>query len=100
MSYKDIAAMTVSTSLQARLTAAAAEEHKPRPYDGWVGQFIWDLAATPGWAPAWASAVAGGNPDPGNDEGVITDGMILSAVQPMGEFVPPPVVTPTDEEPA
>jgi hypothetical protein len=42
------------------------------------------LAATPGWAEAWESAVAGGIVSPGSDPGVITDGMILAAVQPMG----------------
>jgi hypothetical protein len=42
-------------------------------------QFVW--AASPGWGAAWASAQAGGNEAPGKDPAVITDAMILSAVQ-------------------
>ena len=41
----------------------------------------WQCAAEPGWGEAWESAIAGGTTDIGNDPGVITDGMILSAVQ-------------------
>jgi hypothetical protein len=83
MSYATIAAMTANGSLIQRLTAAAAEEEKSVPYSQWVMDHIWDLAATPGWAAAWESALAGGVADPGADESVITDGMILAAVQPM-----------------
>lgn len=84
MAYATIAAMAQDLALFQRLTAAAAEEHKTRPYPDWVDTYRWDLAATPGWAAAWESAVANLNPDPGNDPAVITDGMILAAVQPMG----------------
>lgn len=83
MTYANIAAITRSTSLIDRMTAAAAQEDKPIPYDSWVRERMWDFAATPGWAEAWGSALAGGVADPGASEGVITDGMILSAVQPM-----------------
>lgn len=83
MSYSTIASMAGDSALQQRMTAAAAEEHKTRPYEEWVQNFRWDLAATPGWAAAWESALAGGNNNPGADPAVITDGMILSAVQPM-----------------
>jgi len=75
--------MANDPSLANRLTAAAAEENKTSPYEAWVSTRRWDLAATPGWAAAWESAVAGGDPDPGANELVITDGMILAAVQPM-----------------
>lgn len=83
MSYANIAAITKSGSLFDRMTAAAAEEGKEKPYSGWVSTRIWDLAATPGWATAWGSALAAGISDPGANEGVISDGMILAAVQPM-----------------
>lgn len=83
MTYATIAAIARDQDLFPRLTASAAEEHKAKPYDGWVAEHIWDLAATPGWAAAWESAVAGGVARPGADEGVITDSMILAAVQPM-----------------
>lgn len=93
MSYATIASITESQSLRRRLTAAAAEEHKTEPYEGWVSQHIWTLAASPGWAAAWESAEAGGITDPGASEGVITDPMILSAVQPIPP-VPPTMVGP------
>lgn len=84
MTYAMIAAITNSGGLRPRLFAAAAEEGKTPPVEEWVAERIWLLAATPGWADAWASAlVADPNSDPGLNEGVITDGMILAAVQPM-----------------
>lgn len=84
MTYATIAAIAGDFTLAARMTAAAAQEHKSRPYEDWVNDYRWDLAATPGWAAAWESAVAAGIVNPGGDEGVITDAMILAAVQPMG----------------
>jgi hypothetical protein len=84
MTYNSIADMAGNIPLRQRCTAAAAQENKPKPYEGWVDDHRWELAATPGWSEAWDSAVAGGNPNPGADEAVITDGMILAAVQPMG----------------
>ena len=83
MTYANIAAITRSTSLIDRLTAAAAEENKPIPYDAWVREHMWDFAAAPGWAAAWGSALASGIVDPGASETVITDGMILAEVQAM-----------------
>jgi len=47
---------------------------------------------------AYASALAAGSPNPGGDEAVITDGMILSAVQAApasGETKPAPAKTST-----
>lgn len=88
MSYLVISQITQSGSLQNRLTAAAAQEHKPTPYGAWVYDHIWDFASQPGWAEAWASALAGGVTDPGSNESVITDGMILSAVQSIVDPVP------------
>jgi hypothetical protein len=83
VSYSDIAMMADNNDLRMRITAAAAEENKTRPYEQWVAQNIWQLAATPGWDDAWASALASLNPRPGWDAGVISDGMILAAVQPL-----------------
>ncbi len=80
MAYLDIARMTESASLLGRCTAAAATEGEGAP-EQWVNANRWTLCAAPGWADAWASAVAGDNPDPGADPGVITDPMILSEVQ-------------------
>lgn len=81
--YSTIATMANDSFLARRLTAAAAQEGKSKPYESWVNEYRWELASTPGWSAAWESAVASGNPNPGDDAGVITDGMILAAVQPM-----------------
>lgn len=80
MSYRSVADMAESYSLIRRLTAAAAKESITDP-SGWVSLYRYEVASQPGWDAAWDSAVAGGVEDPGNDEAVITDGMILSGVQ-------------------
>lgn len=50
-----------------------------------VGVMMWLLAAQPGWSAAWESAQATARaedaPPLGNDVTVITDAMILAAVQ-------------------
>jgi hypothetical protein len=80
MSYKSVADMADSYSLVRRLVAGAAKESIDNP-QGWVQLYRYEIASQPGWDAAWDSAVASENPDPGNDEAVITDGMILSGVQ-------------------
>lgn len=83
MTYNTIAIMANDSYLNRRLTSAAAQEGKPKPFEEWVADRRWELASTPGWAEAWESAVAAGVETPGEDEGVVTDGMILAAVQPL-----------------
>ena len=83
MTYATIAAITQNLSLSMRLTACAAEQQKPTPYSSWVAEHIWQIAAAPGWAQKWESAVAAEIADPGADESVITDADILAVVQPM-----------------
>lgn len=80
MSYKTVADMAESFSLNRRLTAGAAKESIDNPQQ-WVALYRWELSSQPGWDAAWDSAVAGGVVDPGSDEAVITDAMILSGVQ-------------------
>lgn len=80
MQYK----LTEERTLLARVGACAASLQVPEPL-GWAYQHAWQLAAQPGWVDAYASAVTGGIPDPGADEAVITDGMILAAVQQIRE---------------
>jgi hypothetical protein len=80
MSYWDIASMSADTDLTARVSASAAQEGIPDPRQ-WAADNMLTLAASPGWGDAWASAVAAGTEWPGRDPAVITDGMILSAVQ-------------------
>lgn len=83
MTYNTIADMVESRSLTRRLNASAAQEHKANPPEPWVAEHVWLLVSSPGWSAAWESAVASEIEDPGAQEGVITDGMILGAVQPM-----------------
>jgi hypothetical protein len=75
-----------------RVAQAAAQEDKASDPDRWTYENRRDWASAPGWDAAWESyrAAHPDEPDldPGKDEGVITDGMILSQVQAMG--TPPP----------
>jgi hypothetical protein len=85
MSYKTITLMHSSASLHGRLTAAAAKEEIAAP-EQWVQGQMWFLAASPGWETAWENALKQGdntkfNPDTGARDDVITDQMILAAVQ-------------------
>lgn len=82
MSYWDISEMSADGDLTARVAACAAQEGKADPRN-WADQHMLLLAASPGWSEAWASAVASGNERPGKDAAVITDPMILAAVQPV-----------------
>ena len=94
MSYNTIADIAGSGSFTRRLYAAAASE-QIADFGRWVDENRWYLAASPGWAAAWESAVAGDNDDPGADDAVITDAMILSAVQDLHggpPSAPPPSV--------
>lgn len=84
MSYNSVADMAESFSLTRREVAAAAKESVESP-EVWVQAWKWKLASSPGWDAAWDSAVAGGVAEPGADEAVITDAMILSAVQAISE---------------
>jgi hypothetical protein len=77
MSYWDIASMARDLDLQSRIYACVAQEtgSQDRTVDFLV------ICGAPGWAEAWASALASDDPLPGKDPAVITDGMILSSVQ-------------------
>jgi hypothetical protein len=80
MSYWDISQMSNDLDLTSRAAACAAQEGIDDPRN-WAADHMLTLAAEPGWADAWASAIAGGNESPGRDGAVITDSMVLSAVQ-------------------
>lgn len=83
MTYNTVVAIRASTTLRMRMVACAAQEGKPNP-ESWVETRAWLLASSPGWAGAWESAMVSGIDDPGERDDVITDGMILGAIQPMG----------------
>ena len=82
-------------SLVNRIAAAAAQEGQRDPWQ-WASSNAWTLAASPGWAEAWGSATTNVsdevNPDTGARSSVITDGMILGAVQAIRQ----PVVEPSE----
>jgi hypothetical protein len=84
MAYAQVADMRESRSLARRVAACVAAEGYGDP-DTWTARHSWQWAATTGWDGKWASAVANGNPDPGGDDAVITDGDILSRVQQIGD---------------
>lgn len=80
MSYWDQAMMAADSDLFLRCRACAAQEGATDP-NTWTSDNMLALAAQPGWDAAWASAVASGTPQPGRDPAVISDPMILAAVQ-------------------
>jgi hypothetical protein len=69
-----------------RVAQAAAQEDVSTDPDRWTHENRREWGAAPGWSEAWDSAkVTHPEPeyDPGVDEGVITDEMILAQVQSM-----------------
>jgi hypothetical protein len=85
VSYSTINQCANDPALTARITAAAAQEQiaKGDPVDPWSisSTLAWSVSSASDVEAAYASALAAGNPDPGGDESVITDGMILANVQ-------------------
>jgi hypothetical protein len=69
----------------ARVNAAIAQEQLAKGEDVNPWQFstnmCWAVSAASDVEQAYEYAVNAGNPDPGGDPAVITDGMILSGVQ-------------------
>jgi hypothetical protein len=72
--------MTLDRELARRIVACAATEGVAEP-EAWVVAHKWELSAQPGWDAAYAYAIDSKNLHPGEDEGVITDANILTAVQ-------------------
>lgn len=95
MSYKTINRCANDSSFMGRLNAASAQEGA---YDPSQTAYIlrWPVSSASDIEAAYASAVAAENPDPGGDESVITDQMILGQVQAnwKDEFENPPVISP------
>lgn len=87
MTYLTQDAIANNAAMYARVAQAATQENAPEGGDLWASQNRREYAAAPGWSEAWDSALAShpDDPDydPGRDEAVITDGMILSQVQGM-----------------
>ena len=83
MAYWDQALLSTDSDFLQRVAACAAVEIElgsTHPLS-WANEHGWAIAASPGFADQYASAIAGGVQRPGRDPAVITDGQILSAVQ-------------------
>lgn len=95
MSYLTQNFIAINAAMLARVAQAAAEQGEESP-DAWTAANARKWAAAPNWDDAWESSLAShpDDPDydPGTDQAVITDGMILSQVQAM--TTPPPEETP------
>lgn len=92
MSFNTIHECANDAAFHGRLTACCAAEinarDETREPDLVMYLVRWPVAAMSDIEAAYASALAAGNPNPGGDEAVITDQMILSAVQ--ANWPPPP----------
>jgi hypothetical protein len=87
VSYLNQAEMAENYSMISRVAQCATQQEIPDA-DAWTQTNRRAWAAAPGWDDAWASARASHADDtqaydPGADEAVITDSMILSQVQEM-----------------
>lgn len=93
MSYATIYASSIDEALTQRITASTVQEAWTAVHaDDEFGQavraaypnasrMVWPVCIASDVAAAYASALAAGNPNPGGDESVITDAMILTNVQ-------------------
>lgn len=80
MAFSDIALLSADSDFIQRTRACVAVEGEADPV-GWTQQYQWQMAATPSFGDKYASALASGIVRPGNDQSVISDADILSAVQ-------------------
>ena len=87
MAYASIAEMSEDVALTRRIAGCIATQDYTPPQGIYntplaIADVIkWRCVGQPGWAAAYEYAVNSNNPNPGADEAVITDAMILSAVQ-------------------
>jgi hypothetical protein len=85
MTYASVYALSADTDFTFRTSACfATETLNAAGHDNpqtWAESHRWEMAATPGFGDAYASALAGSVERPGLDPAVITDGQILAAVQ-------------------
>lgn len=89
MSYSTINMNANDPAFNGRLRAACAQEDVPPGPEAAAAEIRWAVASKTDIEAAFASAVAANNPNPGGDETVITDEMILAAVQSLDPAVHP-----------
>lgn len=80
MAYSDVALLTSDNDFIQRIRACVSSEGETDPIN-WTADHIWQMAGMPGFGDKYASAILNGIARPGNDQSVISDGDILSAVQ-------------------
>lgn len=80
MAYSDIALLSSDNDFIMRTRACVTTEGESDPL-GWTAAHQWQMAAMPTFGDKYAYAVLTGVIRPGNDQSVISDPEILSAVQ-------------------
>ena len=80
MGYYEQSLLAFDPDFTRRTAACVSNEIDDEP-GAWTDAHRWQMAAAPGFADAYSSAIASGVPDPGRDPSVISDAQILSAVQ-------------------
>jgi len=83
MSYNTIAASAGDQALIMRIAACAAQEGVEADPTTWAMQHVWHISSNSEIEEAYEYAVNSENPNPGGDDGAITDAMILAQVQPI-----------------
>ncbi len=81
MSLFDQSALARDGDFNLRLAACVSNETREVNPLQWASEHQWQIAAAPGFADAYSSAVAGDVDNPGRDPSVISDAQILAAVQ-------------------
>ena len=82
MSYKTINASANDLDVARQASSPAAAQEGAQYPDAAAAAVLWPVCTASDVEAAYASTLAADNPDPGGDEGVVTDGMILANVQP------------------
>jgi hypothetical protein len=99
MAYSDIALLNSDNDFILRTRACASTEGESDPV-AWTNEHMWQVSGAPGFGEAYGYAVMNGHPRPGNDVSVISDGMILSAVQAINGTPAAAVATDANDDPA
>lgn len=95
MSYTSIYQNANDEEFQHRLMSAAAQEGHDNPEYAMSVLLRWPVASKTDIEDAYEFALNSGNPSPGGDPAVITDGQILAAVQSILNPPPPTIPNPT-----
>ena len=82
MSYRTISMMVEDGDLRRRLYACAGQEGVKNP-TSFIDANIWELVANSEFDTAYSYAIGNSVDRPGNDEGVISDTVILAHAQPL-----------------